>query len=743
MNIHELIIPVPQNFQYLDSKTVKLGVPGKAYYVIENEICQLDTLAQSAVKRLSERLGKLLNACPCRSEKTTVIKLMIGEAPVDMKNADQGYSIKAADDKLTVTGYGSAGFCYAVTTLIQMLKVEANILELPAFELCDWPDMRTRGHFMESRYGSNLMTLDDWKIVADNMAGMKMNQLAISVYGCWCVQYDNRVSEYLYVPIKNYPKLKTPVVTRYYSPSEGEWVDYECLPPMFKEDYFGELIAYGKSKGVTIFPLVNSCGHNTLIPAKYPEVSAKDENGAPSLTGYCTSNPKTYELLFDIYDELIDRYLAPNGIDCFHVGLDEVGDGIAQNAEDIFRKRSPWCKCSECAQKSRARLFIDHAVRVLKHLKERGMKHIYMYHDMLIDHGPCTTADGEDKCKLMMEAIRDNDLTNEVIIDWWTYSDFQESLMFQTTHPELGLRRTVKPWNGYYHWNIPTSPLKNIYLLAKMGNEEGCEGMLSYSAQDESFDRNNVTQANYAWNYEGTGDVDEADDAYILANFGNEYVKAKRAFSLYSQATAHSDKKYEDGTPVVSNGGALQSVAAYYYYSYVCEGKPYPRHYPGETVVTMLANKEEYIKVFTEISVIAREAELLFTELAGNANVAFKKAERFAYDSANYVAWAEDMLALLEMVKLNERFMECDREDCLTNICTLAVKRKNARLSLMARLEKIKEKYLLASHMRNQTIPMQYFADLEGYLTNTDLEDIKLDFTDNTHFASEAFMKLR
>ena len=86
------------------------------------------------------------------------------------------------------------------------------------------------------------------------MAGMKMNQLVVSVYGCWCVQYDGRVSEYMYVPIKKYPKLKTPVVVRYYSPKKGGWVDYETLPPMFEEDFLGDLIAYGKTKGVTVFP---------------------------------------------------------------------------------------------------------------------------------------------------------------------------------------------------------------------------------------------------------------------------------------------------------------------------------------------------------------------------------------------------------------------------------------------------------------------------------------------------------
>ena len=57
------------------------------------------------------------------------------------------------------------------------------------------------------------------------MASMKQNQLCISVYGCWCVQYDGRVSEYLYLPVKRYPQLKTPVVSRYWSPGRGGWID--------------------------------------------------------------------------------------------------------------------------------------------------------------------------------------------------------------------------------------------------------------------------------------------------------------------------------------------------------------------------------------------------------------------------------------------------------------------------------------------------------------------------------------
>jgi len=602
--------------------------------------------------------------------------------------------------------------------------------------LIDWPDMKTRGHFMESRYGSNLMTLDDWKYLVDNMANMKMNQLVISVYGCWCVQYDGRVSEYLYVPIKKYPALKTPVVIRYFSPAANRWIDREQLPPMFEQDFLGDLIAYGKSCGVTIFPLFNSFGHNTLIPAAYPAVSAKDEQGNPSLTGFCTAEEKTYKLLFSIYDEIIDRYLAPHGIDSFHLGLDEVWDGIAHNAQDIYKIRSPWCKCPQCREKSRKNIYIDHAIRLIKHLKSRGMKNIYMYHDMLISHGDSIDS---ESCEDMMKALADNDLLDTVVIDWWTYSAHKENLMFQTTRPELGLRRTVKPWNGYYHWTMLSNALPNVALLAKMGIEEGVEGMQSYSAWDESYDRNHVGQADLSWNNNGTGNIARVTEHYISAHFSAQQEAAQKAFQLMDWICEDKKKKYEDGTPVLSNYGLLMHTLSYYFYSYVKAGKPYPRIFPGEALQAVQDRRQETEQALIEISSMAREAGALFETIALDQRCDTRMAGRFAYEANNYLCLAEDYLALLNMADLSVSG-DPGRFD---QIKTVAGRRKLARTKLMAQLEKTKEQFLLASHMRNHTIFMQYFADLEGYLANTPIEKIQLDFSDNTHFSSEAFRKLR
>ena len=50
-----------------------------------------------------------------------------------------------------------------------MLKLQDGAVTLPALEIIDWPDLEKRGHFMESRYGTNLMTLDDWKAAIDDL----------------------------------------------------------------------------------------------------------------------------------------------------------------------------------------------------------------------------------------------------------------------------------------------------------------------------------------------------------------------------------------------------------------------------------------------------------------------------------------------------------------------------------------------------------------------------------------------
>ncbi len=784
------IMPLPKQVELLPGSDIILGKPGEALCSIITAGISVDhPLLLSATEQLREHLHGLLNAdIPCTSNAAVntasiLMKIDTSSAPAGIRNPEQGYMIETmtAPDgaaAVIVTGFGIPGLYYGTVTLKQCLKPDGSdgLLRLPQMKIVDWPDLETRGHFMESRYGSNLMELDDWKHVIDNMADMKMNQLVVSVYGCWCVQYDGRVSEYFYLPVKKYPKLKTPVITRFYSPAAGKWIDGGKLPPMYEKDFFGELIAYGSTHGITVFPLFNSFGHNTLIPACYPEVSAIDENGKAALTGFCTSDPNTYEMLFSIYDEIIDRYLAPNGIDSFHIGMDEVWDGIAHNKDDIYRIRSPWCKCPECSARDRKALFIDHAVRLLKHLKGRGMKNIYMYHDMLIGHGgQARGAVSGESCEDFVSALKDNDLLDVIVIDWWSYSAFKEKLMFASTRPDLGLRHTVKPWNGYYHWTILTNSVSNSRLLAEMGVSEGAEGMQSYSAWDLSYDRNHCGQADFSWNFKGAGTEEDVMRHYAWHHFGAKADRAEKAFRQMDLVVEDKIGKYDNGTPVLSRYSLMLRTLSYYFYSYVQAGKPYPRVFPGEGLSTLYPKRREILNELLQISSLAKEARSIFDDIACDTRCNMKMAGRYAYEAENYICLAEDYITLLKMMDFAESsalggsdtgspgagdpvqgVADCapqetpDMRDsipvrmwAIDEIRKAAGERKAARLALMARFEKTKEHFLAASHMRNHSIFMQFFADLEAYLAATPMKEIKLDFKDMRHIESAAFRQLR
>jgi len=342
----------------------------------------------------------------------------------------------------------------------------------------------------------------------------------------------------------------------------------------------------------------------------------------------------------------------------------------------------------------------------------------------------------------MLDALRENDLLDVVCIDWWSYSDYEEFLMFRTTRPDLGIRRTVKPWNGYYHWSVLTNPIRNSYILGKIAYEENCEGMRSYSSWDASYDRNHTAQADFAWNFAGAGSVDDVRARYVRLNFPHRYSEAKRAFDLIDLSSFVDRKPGWEDLPASGRYNLLLNEMSYYPYSYVRSNQPYPRRFPGEAVCGVVRDQRKLNEI-TQMSALSKEASEIFASLANDPDGNIQMAKRFRYEATNYYTLCDDFLALAEMDRLAQDFMEHKCPGIKDRIQAIAKARKDARLALMILFEQTKEPYLKASHLRNHSIFMQYFADLESYLAHTPWEDTVLDFADNTHFASDAFWALR
>lgn len=419
----------------------------------------------------------------------------------------ESYFIEATQSGALLCGIDAAGVFYAAATFCQMIFEIGEDVYIPEAFIFDYPDFSYRGQFMECRYGSEFMTKEDWFDVIDYMAAMKSNQLTIGVYGCWTVQYDNRDMQYLYVSITKYSKLNTPKNIKYYSVDQRRWIHEDnILPTMFEQDFFGELIAYGKRKNVTVKPLFNSLGHNTLIPRAFSEISAKNEKGESSGFGFCTNNDKTYEVMFSIYDEIIEKYLAPNGIADIEIGLDEVGKEYI-------------CHCEKCEGKAHSELMVEYIIKLCKYLKSKGMKRIYIYHDML--YHEFDIINEELKQRFVSEGIYD-----EVVIDWWSYEDPKHLFLDNAEGVNNIFHSVMKPDTGYYHWAIPTENNENIRACTKMAKNLGFEGVESYSSFEHCYDKNYLTLADVTWNTDNVDDPDEFDERYAAGHYPDSISKA-------------------------------------------------------------------------------------------------------------------------------------------------------------------------------------------------------------------------
>lgn len=504
----------------------------------------------------------------------------------------EAYALEVAPTGVALRGVGGAGTFYAAQTLAQMISCQNNDVVVPISSIRDWPMMNERGLYVESKWGQDLMTLEDWKDAIDQLASLKMNLLGIGVYGCWRMQYDLRPTEFLLLPLEKYPDLHTRKTLDYYSARKNAWQSLTYLPAMYEDDFFGEVVAYGRSRNVKVRPHFNSLGHNTLIPRLYPEVSSKDAYGQPRGYGFCLSNPATFKLMEEILGDIVDRYLAPYGVDDFHLGLDEVWPITGLYDFHPQQRIEPWCECVACRQADQNKLFLEYVLHLASALKARGIRHITMWHDQLDRMGLLDES--------FVQMLEERGLKDNLILNWWRYA----VTPFETTKPELGLRRRVSPLGGYWLWSPYRNYLVNIESMGGLGIAESAEGIEAYSLYDDAFDNHQRLLADCGWNYNSVGSLDEWKEKYARYVFGCEWEKGLKAMKDFDEVSAL-------GTTLLS---FVQRMDAYPY-TYVNPDRAYPRSYPQEALNALLNDEQgaERLQAVIDASERARQA---FGELA-------------------------------------------------------------------------------------------------------------------------------
>ena len=146
-----------------------------------------------------------------------------------------------------------------------------------------------------------------------------------------------------------------------------------------KQTEMRELVQFIKSFGIDVIPELNSLSHVQYMTAAHPDVAeVKNEidtktvdlrAGDPAYDNfypqcYCPSNSKSYEILFDLVDEIIDVF-EPT---IMHMGHDEVYD---------------YGKCDKCRGRN-VEVFVEDIKKIHAHLKQKGVR-MALWGDMMND----------------------------------------------------------------------------------------------------------------------------------------------------------------------------------------------------------------------------------------------------------------------------------------------------------------------------------------------------------------------
>lgn len=264
----------------------------------------------------------------------------LGDARWETRQAKFARTQHPASQALFVVGASPRGVFNGVQTLRQLVSLakvqsKASIgISLPICEIWDYPDLELRGwHFVaplrhELSFAEKLL---EW------FALMKFNTLVIEV--------DNRF------PYERHPEIAHPQAL-----TKLQWQEF---------------LAKARKLGFVVIPQVQTFGHfgYVLSKEKYRHLSEQTEpHPRWGFYAYCPSNPETYKVVFDLFDEVLEVF-KPRW---FHIGHDEI----------TF---VPIGVCNRCKAtgKTAWQLLAEDIRKLYDYLKSRGIERVAMWCDQL------------------------------------------------------------------------------------------------------------------------------------------------------------------------------------------------------------------------------------------------------------------------------------------------------------------------------------------------------------------------
>ncbi len=267
---------------------------GKAAEFLSKEITLLTGL-ETAVDNLAEKGS---------------ISLKVNSA---ISTNDEGYSLEVTEDNITLTGRTEAGVFRGIQTLIQLLPLNKESVEIASGIIEDEPRFEYRGAMLD--VARHFFSVQDVKQFIDYLAYYKMNYLHLGLTNDqgWRIE------------IKSWPKLAQIGGSTEVGGGEGGY---------YTQEEYKDIVRYAAERHVTIVPEIDMPGHCHAALASYKELNcqpyavdlSREMNPDGLYTGievgfssFCTDSDLTYKFVTDVLTELAEMTPGPY----LHIGGDE------------------------------------------------------------------------------------------------------------------------------------------------------------------------------------------------------------------------------------------------------------------------------------------------------------------------------------------------------------------------------------------------------------------------------------
>jgi hypothetical protein len=358
----------------------------------------------------------------------------------DLGHGPEAYKIDIAKGKITLTCAGPDADFRAAGRLLSIFEADffrpgaaPGTLECPPLRVTDWPDMPNRGMMLQMAFDSGRPSNIRMSIIRrsiEMMARLGFNFVVLEPGGCF--ESEN------------------------FTAPKGCWTKMELR----------ELVGLASSRGLKVYPAINSVGHVERAPKLFLLNDAKGRPVAMDIT-----NPRFYQEYFDVVDELSSIFGNPA---YFMIGADEAKAALAKLSAVTGRK--PEDLYSEFLKKAAA----GFAAR-----KTRPV----IWHDMLLSPSEDDGANGQDTF-----TARET-LDKSFVIDYWCYD---------ARGNYRGLEALVKTGNEI--WASPWSSRAGIKCLVQDAVRLGVKTILgtTWSGPEQSASAF-VSTAEFTWNAKRAG----------------------------------------------------------------------------------------------------------------------------------------------------------------------------------------------------------------------------------------------